>query len=97
MIDDSTILDALGQTMLFGALEDEVLATLAKSCQAKVHGKGSMVVVAGDPGGTILVLASGRLKIVPRRSRQRRHRSSSRCRTRSRWLSSATTLTLPRR
>lgn len=67
-IDESTIFDALGQTMLFGALDDDVLRTLAKACHAKSHDKASMVVVAGDPGGTIMVVASGRLKVVSRSS-----------------------------
>lgn len=59
-------LDALGQTMLFGALDEEYLHNLAAVCISKSHDKGSLVLVEGDPGGDILVLASGRLKVLTR-------------------------------
>lgn len=63
---DSTCLDALGQTMLFGALDDAPLLALAKASRSKSYAKGQVVLFAGDRGGDVLVVASGRLKVVAR-------------------------------
>ena len=63
---DTTCVDALAQTMLFGALDDDLLSTLAAKSHAKSYAKGQIVVTEGDPGGDLLVVASGRLNILSR-------------------------------
>jgi CRP/FNR family cyclic AMP-dependent transcriptional regulator len=57
---------ALEQTMLLGALADDVLDELAAAGTLRHYGRGQPVVVAGDPGGDLLVVAAGRLKVVAR-------------------------------
>jgi CRP/FNR family cyclic AMP-dependent transcriptional regulator len=58
--------DALEQTMLFGALDDEALDALAARATVSRHRRGDVVVMAGDPGGDLLVVAAGRLKVLAR-------------------------------
>ena len=59
-------LEALSQTMLFGALDDDVLHELASVSSVKTFDKGEVVVNSGDPGGDLLVVAAGRLKVITR-------------------------------
>jgi CRP-like cAMP-binding protein len=57
---------ALEQTMLFGALPDDVLDALARHAAVTTYRRGDPVVLEGDPGGDLLVVASGRLKVLTR-------------------------------
>lgn len=52
--------------MLLGALADEVLDELAGRSTVTRHRRGEPVVIAGDPGGDLLVIASGRCKVISR-------------------------------
>ena len=58
--------DALEQTILFGALDDATLDSLAVRATVNRYGRGEAVVVTGEPGGDLLIVASGRLKILSR-------------------------------
>jgi CRP-like cAMP-binding protein len=62
----STCREALEQTLLFGALEDDALDELAGVCVARSYLPGQMVVVAGDAGGDVLVVAEGKVKVLAR-------------------------------
>lgn len=57
---------ALEQTMLFGALGDADLRTLAAAGTLRRYARGQPVFVAGDPGGDLVVVADGRLKVLSR-------------------------------
>ena len=57
---------ALEQTILFGALDDATLGSLASRATVTRHARGAAVVVAGEPGGDVLIVASGRLKVLAR-------------------------------
>ena len=57
---------ALEQTILFGALDEATLDSLAQRATVNRYGRGDPVVVAGEPGGDVLVVASGRLKVLSR-------------------------------
>lgn len=59
---------ALEQTMLLGALDDASLDALAARATSTRYRRGDPVVVQGEPGGDLLVVAVGRLKIVSRSS-----------------------------
>jgi CRP-like cAMP-binding protein len=51
---------------LFGALEDEALDRLAAASSAQSFTRGQLVVTEGDPGGDVLVIGQGRLKVFSR-------------------------------
>ena len=57
---------ALEDTLLFGALDDAALDALAEVCVTRRYTTGQVVVLAGDPGGDLLVVAKGRLRVVAR-------------------------------
>lgn len=57
---------ALEQTLLFGALDDAALQRLSAAASARTYDRGVTVVTEGDPGGDILVVAEGRLKVCTR-------------------------------
>ena len=57
---------ALEQTILFGALDDATLDSLAGRATVRRYVRGEPVVVAGEPGGDVLIVASGRLKVLSR-------------------------------
>lgn len=50
--------------MLLGALDDAILDRLAEQATVGRYRRGEPVVLAGDPGGDLLVVASGRCKVV---------------------------------
>lgn len=52
--------------MLFGALDDNTLHALARKCHTRSYAKGAIVLMAGEPGGDILIVASGRLRVMSR-------------------------------
>jgi CRP/FNR family transcriptional regulator, cyclic AMP receptor protein len=58
--------NALGQTMLLGGLDDATLDALAATASLRRYERGGLVMSAGDDGGHLLVVASGRLKVVAR-------------------------------
>jgi CRP-like cAMP-binding protein len=57
---------AIEQTMLLGALDDVSLGVLAERSTLRCYARGEPVLLAGDPGGDLLVVASGRLKVLVR-------------------------------
>jgi CRP-like cAMP-binding protein len=57
---------ALEQTMLFGALDDAHLGVLAAAGSVRRYVRGQPVFTAGDPGGDLVVVAEGRLKVLAR-------------------------------
>jgi CRP-like cAMP-binding protein len=57
---------ALEQTMLLGALDEQALDALASRATLREYHRGDPVVLAGEPGGDLLVVAAGRLKVVAR-------------------------------
>lgn len=57
---------ALAQTMLLGALADDVMDRLALASRSRRYERGQTVFHTGDPGGDLLVVAAGRLKVVAR-------------------------------
>ena len=57
---------ALEQTMLLGALEDDQLRALARLGVLRRYDRGDPVVLAGEDGGDLLVVVSGRLKVLSR-------------------------------
>ncbi|HVA59280.1 MAG TPA: Crp/Fnr family transcriptional regulator [Mycobacteriales bacterium] len=57
---------ALEQTMLLGGLDETTLDRLAQASSTRRYGRGQRVVRDGDPGGDLLVVAEGRIKVVTR-------------------------------
>jgi CRP/FNR family cyclic AMP-dependent transcriptional regulator len=57
---------ALEQTMLLGALDDDALDALADRATMRDYRRGDPVVTVGEPGGDLLIVASGRLKVISR-------------------------------
>jgi CRP/FNR family cyclic AMP-dependent transcriptional regulator len=57
---------ALEQTLLFGALDEAALDRLAAAASARDYPKGATVLAEGEPGGDILVVGAGRLKVCTR-------------------------------
>lgn len=53
-------------TDLFGLAPDEELSALAKVSQLRKFGRGEVVFNRGDPGDTLIVVASGQVKAVIR-------------------------------
>jgi CRP-like cAMP-binding protein len=58
--------NALEQTMLLGALDDASLDALAAAGRLRHYRRGDPVVLAGEAGGDLLVVVTGRLKVVAR-------------------------------
>ena len=56
----------LAMTDLFGPVPAEDLETAAAASRLRVFRRGQLVCTAGDPGDTVMVVISGRLKIVVR-------------------------------
>jgi CRP-like cAMP-binding protein len=57
---------ALEQTILFGALDDPTLDALAEKAAVARYRRGDPVVIEGEPGGDLLVIAAGRVKVLAR-------------------------------
>lgn len=57
---------ALADTLLFGALDEGVIAELADASTVRRYARGQVVIEEGDPGGDVLVVAEGRLRILIR-------------------------------
>ena len=58
--------EALGETLLFGGLPDDLLDELAERSYSRRFAKGQVVLDEGEPGGDVLVVAEGRLKVLVR-------------------------------
>jgi CRP-like cAMP-binding protein len=57
---------ALRQTRLFGSVPDADLAPLAAASRTRVYRRGQIVCAMGDPGDTLIVVLSGRVKVAIR-------------------------------
>jgi CRP-like cAMP-binding protein len=57
---------AIEQTILLGALDEVSLDVLGERSVVRRYDKGDPVLLAGDPGGDLLVVASGRVKVLVR-------------------------------
>lgn len=58
--------DALRRTNLLGAVPDADLAALAGVSRVRAFRRGQVVCTMGDPGDTLIVVDSGRLKVAVR-------------------------------
>jgi CRP/FNR family cyclic AMP-dependent transcriptional regulator len=56
----------LRQTRLFAAVPDAVLAPLAAASRSRVYRRGQIVCAMGDPGDSLIVVISGRVKVAIR-------------------------------
>src|SRR5579875_3684813 len=66
MAADPEVVAALGKSALFVGLPTDVLEALAEQSRLRRFGRGQVVYVAGDPSDGLLVVKSGRLKVVTR-------------------------------
>jgi CRP/FNR family transcriptional regulator, cyclic AMP receptor protein len=64
MVADLT--EVLRQTKLLGSVPDADLAALAGASRIRTFHRGQVVCSAGDPGDTLIVVMSGRVKVVVR-------------------------------
>jgi CRP-like cAMP-binding protein len=56
--------EILRGTDLFGGLDDESLARLAAASRSRTYRRGQYIWYQGDPGGTLLVVCDGLVKVV---------------------------------
>lgn len=56
----------LRRTHLFGSVPDADLALLARASRTRVFRRGQIVCAMGDPGDTLIVVMSGRVKVAVR-------------------------------
>src|SRR5438477_10597042 len=54
----------LGQTDLFGSASTEDLRAIAAASRMRAFRRGQVVFSVGDPGDTLIVVISGRVKVV---------------------------------
>jgi CRP/FNR family cyclic AMP-dependent transcriptional regulator len=60
------LVDVLRRTSLLASVSDADLAVLAGASRTRSLRRGQVVCTAGDPGDTLIVVISGRLKVVTR-------------------------------
>lgn len=60
------LVDVLRRTSLLVSVPDADLAVLARASRVRTLRRGQVVCSAGDPGETLIVVISGRLKVVTR-------------------------------
>jgi CRP-like cAMP-binding protein len=60
------LIDVLRRTALLASVSDTDLAVLAGASRTRRLRRGQVVCTAGDPGDTLIVVISGRLKVVTR-------------------------------
>jgi CRP/FNR family transcriptional regulator, cyclic AMP receptor protein len=60
------LVDVLRRTSLLGSVPDADLAALAGASRTRTMRRGQVVCGTGDPGDTLIVVVSGRLKVVTR-------------------------------
>lgn len=58
--------DVLRQTALLRSVPDADLAVLARSSRTRAFRRGQLVCTTGEPGDTLIVVISGRVKVVVR-------------------------------
>jgi CRP/FNR family transcriptional regulator, cyclic AMP receptor protein len=56
----------LGQTGLLGSAPAEDLRAIAAASRLRTYRRGQVVCMAGDPGDTVIVVVSGRVKVLVR-------------------------------
>lgn len=61
--DRAHLVRALGAAPFFGALPDQALAALARSGQLRLFVKGTTIYRRGEPGISLMLVLSGRIKI----------------------------------
>ena len=62
----SDLTDVLRQTALLRSVPDADLAVLARSSRTRAFRRGQVVCTTGEPGDTLIVVISGRVKVVVR-------------------------------
>jgi CRP/FNR family transcriptional regulator, cyclic AMP receptor protein len=62
--DPRSVVEILRGTDLFGGLDDESLARLAAASRSRTYRRGQYIWYQGDPGGTLLVVCDGLVKVV---------------------------------
>jgi CRP/FNR family transcriptional regulator, cyclic AMP receptor protein len=60
------LVDALRRTNLLGSVPDADLAPLAGASRVRGYRRGQVVCTMGDPGDTLIVVVSGRVKVTVR-------------------------------
>lgn len=60
------VLSALRHTAVFGMLPDDDLADVAAACRLRTYRRGQVIFSNGDPGDTLVIVVSGRAKVVVR-------------------------------
>src|SRR5499425_2930381 len=58
--------DVLRHTALLGSVPDADLAALASASRVRAFRRGQIVCTTGDPGDTLIVVVSGRVKVMVR-------------------------------
>lgn len=58
------IVEVLAATSTFGGLAPDILDRLAEACTTRTFGRGQYLWYQGDEGDRLMVVASGRLKVV---------------------------------
>jgi CRP/FNR family cyclic AMP-dependent transcriptional regulator len=60
------VTDILRATDLFGSVSDADIEAIAAASRSRTFRRGQVLFSAGDPGGTLIVVISGRVKVVVR-------------------------------
>jgi CRP/FNR family cyclic AMP-dependent transcriptional regulator len=63
-LDRQAVARILRSTLLFGALDDDSLSSLAAVCGQRAYGKGQYLWYQGDPGTVLLIICSGLVKVM---------------------------------
>ena len=63
-LENKRLVAFLRNTAFFGSLSDEALTTLVKHAQVRTFPKGTVIYRRGEPGTSLMVIVSGRIKIA---------------------------------
>ncbi|HEY5881636.1 MAG TPA: Crp/Fnr family transcriptional regulator [Nakamurella sp.] len=63
-LDREAVAGVLRSTLLFGALDDDSLLSLAAVCRQRAYGKGQYLWYQGDPGTVLVIICSGLVKVM---------------------------------
>jgi CRP-like cAMP-binding protein len=63
-LDRQAVVRVLRSTLLFGALDDDSLLSLAAVCRQRAYSRGQYLWYQGDPGTVLLIICSGLVKVV---------------------------------
>jgi CRP/FNR family cyclic AMP-dependent transcriptional regulator len=66
MVSSAEVTDILRATDLFGSASDADIEAIAAASRSRTFRRGQVLFTAGDPGGTLIVVISGRVKVVVR-------------------------------